>query len=81
MGLLCVFYLLSNTTHHAEEATWLTGISNTVVNLALEMSPMLLLALFFAGLINAFMSDSFVSWLKHGNPWQQAARGMVVGIP
>ena len=81
MGLLCVFYLLSNTTHHAEEATWLTGISNTVVNLALEMSPMLLLALFFAGLINAFMSDSFVSWLKYGNPWQQAARGMVVGIP
>ena len=81
MGLICAFYLLTNTTHRTVEANWLTDIGNSFTYLALETSPMLLLAFIFAGLMKAFMPDSFVSWLQYGRPWQQATRGMIVGLP
>ena len=81
MGLFCAFYLLAGTEPHNAEISWLTETSDMLVYLALETAPMLLLAFLFAGVIKAFMPDSFVSWLTRGRSFKQATKGMAVGIP
>ena len=81
LGLLCAFYLLAGTEAHHIEITWLNEIGDTLTYLALETAPMLLLAFLFAGVIKAFMPDSFVSWLTKGKELRQATKGMAVGIP
>jgi uncharacterized membrane protein YraQ (UPF0718 family) len=81
MGMLCAFYLLAGTETHQAEANWHIEMSNTLIYLALETAPMLLLAFLFAGVIKAFMPDSFVSWLSKGRALQQATKGMAVGMP
>lgn len=82
LGLLCVFYLLEHTTHQqTENETLNSEMVNTFSYLAYETAPMLLLAIISAGLIKAFLPDSFVNWIKHGKSWQQAFKGMLVGLP
>ena len=81
LGLLCVFYLLTDTARHEADAGWIADMGDTVVYLMLETAPMLLLAFIFAGVIKAFMPDSFVTWLKRGRALPQATKGMAVGIP
>lgn len=81
LGVLCVFYLLQHATSNTQAPSWFADISNAFYDLALETAPMLLLAIVLAGLIKAFMPDSFVNWLKTGKTWQQANKGMIVGIP
>lgn len=79
LGLMCVFYLLTGTARH--EAQWIAGFADTVLYFILETAPMLLLAFIFAGVIKAFMPESFISWLKRGRALPQATKGMAVGIP
>jgi uncharacterized membrane protein YraQ (UPF0718 family) len=81
LGLVCVFYLLSNAVRHQTEAGWQAEMADTVLYLLLETAPMLLLAFAFAGVIKTFMPDSFVGWLKRGRSVSQATKGMAVGIP
>lgn len=81
VGFMCVFYLLSDDHSHTSDITWLKEMGDTVVYLSLETAPMLLLAFLFAGVIKAFMPDSFVSWLKKGGTLPQASKGMAVGVP
>ncbi len=81
LGLLCAFYLLVATEEHQTEISWLKEIGDTLTYIALETAPMLLLAFLFAGVIKAFMPDSFVSWLTKGKELRQATKGMAVGIP
>lgn len=78
-GLVCTFYLL--TEPNDAKTGWLTETGDMLTYLALETAPMLLLAFLFAGIIKAFMPDSFVSWLTRGKALNQATKGMVVGIP
>lgn len=80
-GLVCVFYLLTSVGRHQAEADWPAEFFDTVVYILLETAPLLLLAFIFAGVIKAFMPDSFVNWLKHGRSTVQATKGMAVGIP
>lgn len=81
VGLLCVFYLLTGGERQEVHADWLVKMADTTLYLLLETAPMLLLAFIFAGVIKAFMPDSFVSWLKSGRALTQASKGMAVGIP
>lgn len=81
LGLLCAFYLLAEPHNHGVELGWLHEFSDTLLYLTLEMAPMLLLAFLFAGIIKAFMPDTFVNWLMRGSSLRQASKGMAVGIP
>lgn len=81
VGLFSVFYLMHGADGHGHHAPWLHEVTDTIVYLALETAPMLLLAFLFAGVIKAFMPDSFVSWLSKGGTFVQANKGMAVGVP
>ncbi|TDF39252.1 hypothetical protein EYS14_06925 [Alteromonadaceae bacterium M269] len=81
IGLICAIYLLANSDTHSAETSWLSEMGETLTYLALETAPMLLIAFLFAGVIKAFMPDSFVSWLTRGRSFNQATKGMAVGIP
>ena len=86
VGLAGVFYLLIGGDSHQNgpnqtNLNWTSEFFDTVVYLLLETAPLLLLAFIFAGVIKAFMPDSFVTWLKRGRSLTQASKGMAVGIP
>ena len=58
-----------------------TLIGASFLSLALESAPALLLAYLMAGMMSVFLPRSSVAWMGRGRPWQQALRGMTIGLP
>ena len=56
-------------------------IALTLLDLALESAPALLLAYVMAGLISTFMPASSLLWMARGGAGTQAVRGMAFGLP
>ncbi|CAM2069035.1 Permease [Sulfidibacter corallicola] len=80
LGCLFLIYLLADHLTHTESA-WLGDMAHTFVDLARESAPALLLAYVLAGIVSAFMPDSYVKWIKKGRSLGQSMRGMLVGLP
>lgn len=80
LGALLVVYLMS--LHGGlGDSQWLNQASDALLHLALASAPALLLAYVLAGLVLAFMPQSYVDWMQRGKSWQQAMRGVAVGLP
>ena len=60
---------------------WPGMIGSSFLSLALESAPALVLAYLMAGLMSVFLPHSSVAWMGKGPPWQQALRGMTIGLP
>jgi uncharacterized membrane protein YraQ (UPF0718 family) len=58
-----------------------TLIATSFLSLALESAPALVLAYLMAGLLSVFLPHSSVAWMGRGGRWQQALRGMTIGLP
>jgi uncharacterized membrane protein YraQ (UPF0718 family) len=56
-------------------------IGTSFLSLALESAPALVLAYLMAGLMSVFLPHSSVIWMGRGGKWQQALRGMTIGLP
>ena len=75
-----VIYLASHH-NHLNNIPWLREMSHTLYDLALESAPALLLGFVLAGLVSAFMPQSYVNWMTAGSKWKQSLRGVTVGLP
>ena len=75
-----VIYLAAHH-NHLSEILWFQEMSHTLYDLALESAPALLLGFVLAGLISAFLPDTYVNWMKAGSTWKQSLRGVAVGLP
>jgi uncharacterized membrane protein YraQ (UPF0718 family) len=51
------------------------------VDLVLESAPALLAGFFFAGLVQEFLPEAGLDWLRRGGPLGQATKGMAFGLP
>ncbi|HUH00720.1 MAG TPA: permease [Kofleriaceae bacterium] len=54
---------------------------STFMALMLETAPALLVAFALAGLVQVFMPQATLRWLRRGSPLGQTARGMAFGLP
>ncbi len=63
------------------EAALSDRIVGTLLGLALETAPALLLAYAMAGLIAAFLPAAPTAWMTRGSAPMQAIRGMAFGLP
>ncbi|ATB38487.1 hypothetical protein CYFUS_003922 [Cystobacter fuscus] len=57
------------------------GAGATFLSLSLETAPALLVAYVLSGLIQAFLGEASLGWLRRGSSLSQALRGSVVGMP
>jgi uncharacterized protein len=57
------------------------GASTTFLHLSLETAPALLAAYVLTGVLQAFLGEASLGWLKRGSSLSQALRGTVVGLP
>lgn len=80
LGILLLILLVSGGSPLHSESTIAEGL-DTFLALALEIAPALLLAYIAAGMLNAFLPQSSISWMRKGSPWIQSVRGMAVGLP
>ena len=55
--------------------------ADTFVTLALESAPALLIAFALAGLVQVFLPQWSVKWMRTDRPWSEALRGMAFGLP
>lgn len=62
--------------HHGPGEMW-----ETFVGLSLESAPALLLGFLAAGLLQVFMSERTVAWLRGGSESGRVLRGMLFGLP
>ncbi|MCY3774354.1 MAG: permease [Candidatus Aminicenantes bacterium] len=56
-------------------------IVSTFFQLALKGAPALLIAYLVAGFMSSFLTRSSIAWMRRGRQWNQAMRGMAVGLP
>ena len=56
-------------------------IASTFFQLALKGAPALLIAYLVAGFMSSFLTRSSIAWMRRGRQWNQAMRGMAVGLP
>ena len=56
-------------------------IVSTFFQLALKGAPALLIAYLVAGFMSSFLTRSSIAWMRRGREWNQAMRGMAVGLP
>lgn len=80
LGLILMTLLVSGGSPLHSDSIVARSFS-TFTALALEIAPVLLLAYIAAGMLNAFLPHSSVSWMHRGSKWVQSARGMAVGLP
>jgi uncharacterized membrane protein YraQ (UPF0718 family) len=82
LGLLAPFLpsveFSSGHEHAAEHAE---GFLDTFLSLSFESAPALLLGYFMAGVLGAFLPVSSIRWLGRGRAWNQALRGVTLGLP
>lgn len=64
-----------------DNTSWLGKAASNLLELSLASAPALLLAYLIAGLVLAFLPQSYVSWMRRGGSWQQSLRGVAVGLP
>ncbi|OJH38946.1 permease [Cystobacter ferrugineus] len=57
------------------------GAAATFLSLSLETAPALLVAYVLSGLLQAFLGEASLGWLRRGSSLSQALRGSVVGMP
>ncbi|WNG16547.1 permease [Cystobacter fuscus] len=57
------------------------GAGATFLSLSLETAPALLVAYVLSGLLQAFLGEASLGWLRRGSSLSQALRGSVVGMP
>ncbi|HZI03324.1 MAG TPA: permease, partial [Archangium sp.] len=57
------------------------GAGTTFLHLSLETAPALLAAYVLTGVLQAFLGEASLAWLKRGASLLQALRGTVVGLP
>jgi len=57
------------------------GAGTTFLHLSLETAPALLAAYVLTGVLQAFLGEASLAWLKRGASLSQALRGTVVGLP
>jgi len=57
------------------------GAGTTFLHLSLETAPALLAAYVLTGILQAFLGEASLAWLKRGASLSQALRGTVVGLP
>lgn len=55
--------------------------TESLLALALEAAPALLLGYLMAGLLGTFLPASSIRWLARGARWNQAVRGVTLGLP
>lgn len=58
-----------------------TRVLDNFLRLALESAPALVLAYLLAGLMSVFLPVASVIWMSRGSSFNQALKGMVVGLP
>jgi uncharacterized membrane protein YraQ (UPF0718 family) len=80
IGIGLMFALISDSINHAETHILAEGIKVFTI-LALESAPALLIAYLMAGLMNAYLPRSSVTWMQKGRPWTQSLKGMAIGLP
>ena len=56
-------------------------IASTFFQLALKGAPALLIAYLVAGFMSSFLTRSSIAWMRRGRQWNQAMRGMAIGLP
>lgn len=56
-------------------------IVSTFFQLALKGAPALLIAYLVAGFMSSFLTRSSIAWMRRGRQWNQAMRGMAIGLP
>lgn len=84
LGLATILVLLSMGGHHhgAEQQDHHSSpFIETLVTLALVSAPALFLGYFFSGLLDEFMPQGYLRFLRSGSKVQQSIRGVVVGLP
>ncbi|KFA87847.1 permease [Archangium violaceum] len=57
------------------------GAGTTFLHLSLETAPALLAAYVLTGVLQAFLGEASLAWLKRGSSLSQSLRGTVVGLP
>lgn len=73
--------LLADTHIHTAQDPGSVGFSRAFLVLASETAPALLLAFGFAGLVQAFLPQASVAWMRSGRPLGEAGRGVAFGLP
>ena len=77
VGLLASLFQFEHLPHAAAGER----IVSTFFQLALKGAPALLIAYLVAGFMSSFLTRSSIAWMRRGRQWNQAMRGMAVGLP
>ncbi len=82
LGALGLLYFLSLAHgHEAEGVPGELGAGTTLLLLALDSAPPLLIAFVGAGLAQTFLGETSLAWLGRGSTVSQAVRGIAFGVP
>ena len=77
VGLLAALFQIEHFPYAAAGER----IASTFFQLALKGAPALLIAYLVAGFMSSFLTRSSISWMRRGRQWNQAMRGMAIGLP
>ncbi len=84
LGLALVAPLLpavEMSTGQAHEVDHAGGFLDTFLSLSFQSAPALTLGYLMAGALGTFLPGSSIRWLGRGRPWNQAFRGVTLGLP
>ena len=80
IGLVLVA-LLADTHMPLQRSLGGIDFVNTFTTLTLESAPALLLAFALAGLVQVYLPQASLGWMRTGRPWRDSMRGVLFGLP
>lgn len=82
MGLLWFLGAQPEAAHgHAHAAVHPGSVAEAFRHLVIESAPALLLGFLAAGLVQTFLPEAGVAWLRRGGAVRQTLKGMAFGLP
>ncbi len=76
-----VVVALSDTHLPAQQAPGSLGFGRAFLTLTLETAPALILAFAFAGVVQVFLPQAGLNWMRTGRPATESVRGVAFGLP